>query len=573
MEQKLSFSCNLENKQIQPRIESVILKPEFQTKINSLEEEYKEITLKQDMIQETIVYELYKEKKDLVQELSSIQLESEFLNQNNKYYTKLLKTLDKQNITFKKEVSEHVLRLKKLELKSQETDDLIELNEKRKDRIERILTLDEAKIDNIDSYNETMVEIVDNISNRRIKLEELEMNAKNMEKKKIAFDDYFGKEKESVGDLIDVLQSFEVNNQRKKYEIQEDIEDNSRKIKQLSENIYLLKNQKEYIERKLFEIKGNSKGILSNILKNEVYVIITEELPKELNKGEADSIRSWNKLLLLNKNIKVATLDFNSDILNTIVSYKKMGWLPQSVSVHNLFDDLIGISQSKSGKSSINDSKKEALIPFFAKEENGVKYYYDNNEKTTLTIKEQPDEHTEYYHFVNDEKEYIEVYNDGYLVMIRELIGKQSEIQKYFDYNGDVIITIEIENNQLEYIKYQEMYFHSHQELLIYWLTHYIEKYTKINLILDQDSQLFNDRELFNGHGINLVPLIQNNDNPREVENFMKKQQFEEIFILNRMLFNQIEPTLMDDCLVRILDGYDLEYRDNEKTKIIIDSY
>ncbi|MGX7025431.1 coiled-coil domain-containing protein [Vagococcus hydrophili] len=573
MERKLSFSCNLEEKQSKSTEVPVTLKPEIQTKISSLEEEYNEISLKQDMIQETIIYELYKEKKGLVQELSSVQLELEFLKQDNKYYTKLLKTLDKQNVDFNKEVSEHVLRLKKLEIKREEINDSIELNEQRKERIERILTLDEAKIETMDVYNGKMVEVADNISNRRIKLEELEMNTKNIEKKKISFDDYFCKEKEATGDLIDVLQSFEVNNQRKKIRVQEDIEENTQKIMQLTDNIHLLKNQKEYIEKRLFKIKGNSKGILSNILKNEVYVIVTEELPKELSQGEADSIRSWNKLLLLNKNIKVATLDFNSDILNTIVNYKKMGWLPQSVSVHNLFDDLIGISQSKSSKISVNDSRKEALIPFFAKEEDGIKYYYDDNEKTTLTIKEQPDTHLEYYHFVNEEKEYIEVYNDGYLVMVRELVDKQSEVQKYFDFNGDVAITIKIENNQLEYIKYQDLYFHSHQELLIYWLTHHIEKYTKINLILDQESQLLNDRELFNNHGINLVPLIQNNESPREITEFIKNNQFEEIFVLNRMLFNQIEPDLMDDCLVRILDGYDQAYQESVKTKIIIDSY
>lgn len=574
MTQKLSFNCTFKEskpeERLEKKLESVVFNPKFQSKISSLESEYDQIIEKKNEIEETIIHELYSEKKELVGDFDQLKFEIEFLKQDIHHYKKLVKTLDKQNIAFKKEVADNINNLNRLSQKLKDIDTELESIARRIARVQRILTLDESKLSNLDRFSDTAVTLIENISSRKIKLQELEMNKKKTIERKLAFEDYLANEKEAVGQLIDVLQEFDANNQLKKREIEEEVRQSEIRIKQAIGEKETLSNQKQYIENRLFDLNGNSRGIMSNILKNEAYVLITEELPKKLNQAEADSIRAWNTLLQLNNNVKIGTLDFDSEIMSTVVRYKQLGWLPQNVRIYNLFNDLLGVKKSRSVSKEQMNHRKESLLPFFAKEEDGLKYYYDIKENTTLTVREQTEDNLEYYHFVNDHKEYVEVYDAGNIVMDREIVEGEQEVQRYYDTNAEVILTIKLVNNELEYIRYQDIHFRTHQELLIYWLTHFIEKDGVINLIIDQKSQLFIDKDLFKQNGINLVPLIQEIDKKEDMQKFISEHHFDEIFVLNRTLFNSIESLLNEDCLIRILEGNKEIH--SSKPQIIVDS-
>ena len=574
MTQKLSFNCTFKEskpeERLEKKLESVVFNPKFQSKISSLESEYDQIIEKKNEIEETIIHELYSEKKELVGDFDQLKFEIEFLKQDVHHYKKLVKTLDKQNIAFKKEVADNINGLNVLAQKLKDIDWEIETISRRIARVQRILALDESKLNNLDKFTDTAATLIENVSSRKIKLQELEMNKKKSVERKFAFEDYLANEKEAVGQLIDVLQEFDANNQLKKREIEEEIKQAEMRIEQAIDKRETLSSQKEYIESRLFDLNGNSRGIMSNILKNEAYVLITEELPKKLNQAEADSIRAWNTLLQLNNNVKIGTLDFDSEIMPTVIRYKQLGWLPQNVRIYNLFNDLLGVKKSRSVSKEQMNHRKESLLPFFAKEEDGVKYYYDLKENTTLTVREQTEDNLEYYHFVNDRKEYVEVYDAGSIVMDREIVGDGDEVQRYYDINGEVALTIKLVAKELEYIRYQDIQFRTHQELLIYWLTHFIEKDGVINLIIDQKSQLFIDRDLFKQNGINLVPLIQEVDKKEDMHRFIVENHFEEIFVLNRNVFNSIESLLNEDCLIRVLEGNKEIYP--TKPQIIVDS-
>lgn len=506
----------------------------------------------------------------MVGDFDQLKFEIEFLKQDVHHYKKLVKTLDKQNIAFKKEVADNINGLNVSAQKLKDIDSEIETISRRIARVQRILALDESKLNNLDKFTDTAATLIENVSSRKIKLQELEMNKKKSVERKFAFEDYLANEKEAVGQLIDVLQEFDANNQLKKREIEEEIKQAEMRIEQAIDERETLSSQKEYIESRLFDLNGNSRGIMSNILKNEAYVLITEELPKKLNQAEADSIRAWNTLLQLNNNVKIGTLDFDSEIMSTVIRYKQLGWLPQNVRIYNLFNDLLGVKKSRSVSKEQMNHRKESLLPFFAKEEDGVKYYYDLKENTTLTVREQTEDNLEYYHFVNDRKEYVEVYDAGSIVMDREIVEDGDEVQRYYDINGEVALTIKLVAKELEYIRYQDIQFRTHQELLIYWLTHFIEKDGVINLIIDQKSQLFIDRDLFKQNGINLVPLIQEVDKKEDMHRFIVENHFEEIFVLNRNVFNSIESLLNEDCLIRVLEGNKEIYP--TKPQIIVDS-
>lgn len=574
MTQKLSFNCTFKEskpeERLEKKLESVVFNPKFQSKISSLESEYDQIIEKKNEIEETIIHELYSEKKELVGDFDQLKFEIEFLKQDVHHYKKLVKTLDKQNIAFKKEVADNINGLNVLAQKLKDIDSEIETISRRIARVQRILALDESKLNNLDKFTDTAATLIENVSSRKIKLQELEMNKKKSVERKFAFEDYLANEKEAVGQLIDVLQEFDANNQLKKREIEEEIKQAEMRIEQAIDERETLSSQKEYIESRLFDLNGNSRGIMSNILKNEAYVLITEELPKKLNQAEADSIRAWNTLLQLNNNVKIGTLDFDSEIMPTVIRYKQLGWLPQNVRIYNLFNDLLGVKKSRSVSKEQMNHRKESLLPFFAKEEDGVKYYYDLKENTTLTVREQTEDNLEYYHFVNDRKEYVEVYDAGSIVMDREIVEDGDEVQRYYDINGEVALTIKLVAKKLEYIRYQDIQFRTHQELLIYWLTHFIEKDGVINLIIDQKSQLFIDRDLFKQNGINLVPLIQEVDKKEDMHRFIVENHFEEIFVLNRNVFNSIESLLNEDCLIRVLEGNKEIYP--TKPQIIVDS-
>lgn len=574
MTQKLSFNCTFKEskpeERLEKKLESVVFNPKFQSKISSLESEYDQIIEKKNEIEETIIHELYSEKKELVGDFDQLKFEIEFLKQDVHHYKKLVKTLDKQNIAFKKEVADNINGLNVLAQKLKDIDSEIETISRRIARVQRILALDESKLNNLDKFTDTAATLIENVSSRKIKLQELEMNKKKSVERKFAFEDYLANEKEAVGQLIDVLQEFDANNQLKKREIEEEIKQAEMRIEQAIDERETLSSQKEYIESRLFDLNGNSRGIMSNILKNEAYVLITEELPKKLNQAEADSIRAWNTLLQLNNNVKIGTLDFDSEIMPTVIRYKQLGWLPQNVRIYNLFNDLLGVKKSRSVSKEQMNHRKESLLPFFAKEEDGVKYYYDLKENTTLTVREQTEDNLEYYHFVNDRKEYVEVYDAGSIVMDREIVEDGDEVQRYYDINGEVALTIKLVAKELEYIRYQDIQFRTHQELLIYWLTHFIEKDGVINLIIDQKSQLFIDRDLFKQNGINLVPLIQEVDKKEDMHRFIVENHFEEIFVLNRNVFNSIESLLNEDCLIRVLEGNKEIYP--TKPQIIVDS-
>lgn len=574
MTQKLSFNCTFKEskpeERLEKKLESVVFNPKFQSKISSLESEYDQIIEKKNEIEETIIHELYSEKKELVGDFDQLKFEIEFLKQDIHHYKKLVKTLDKQNIAFKKEVADNINGLNVLAQKLKDIDLEIETISRRIARVQRILALDESKLNNLDKFTDTTATLIENVSSRKIKLQELEMNKKKSVERKFAFEDYLANEKEAVGQLIDVLQEFDANNQLKKREIEEEIKQAEMRIEQAIDERETLSSQKEYIESRLFDLNGNSRGIMSNILKNEAYVLITEELPKKLNQAEADSIRAWNTLLQLNNNVKIGTLDFDSEIMPTVIRYKQLGWLPQNVRIYNLFNDLLGVKKSRSVSKEQMNHRKESLLPFFAKEEDGVKYYYDLKENTTLTVREQTEDNLEYYHFVNDRKEYVEVYDAGSIVMDREIVEDGDEVQRYYDINGEVALTIKLVAKELEYIRYQDIQFRTHQELLIYWLTHFIEKDGVINLIIDQKSQLFIDRDLFKQNGINLVPLIQEVDKKEDMHRFIVENHFEEIFVLNRNVFNSIESLLNEDCLIRVLEGNKEIYP--TKPQIIVDS-
>lgn len=578
MEKKLSFNCTftenkpkeVKEKKLEKNLESIVFNPEFQQKITSLEDEYDQIIVKKNQIEESIIHELYNEKKELVGDFDQLKFEIEFLKQDIQHYKKLIKTLDKQNVAFKKEVSENINRLNQLSIRLTEIDTEVEAINKRIQRVQRILKVDEEKLESITSFSESTSSLIENISNRRIKLEELEMNKKKIVERKYAFEEYVENEKEAVGQLIDVLQEFDASNQLKKSEIEEDVRLSEIRIEAAIRESQTLAGQKKYIENRLIDLNGNSKGILSNILKNEAYVLVTDELPKKLSQSEAESIKAWNSLLQLNNNIKIATLEFDSEILSTVTRYRQLGWLPQNVRIYNLFSDLLGVKRTRSVTQDLMHIRKESLRPFFAKEEDGVKYYYDNKENTMLTVREQAEDNLEYYHFVNDDREYTEVYSEGSIVMDRETVESQHEVQRYYDANGEVVLTIKVGAEKLEYIRYQDINFRSHQELLIYWLTHFIEKDSVINLIVDQKSQLFDDQMLFKQNGINLVPLIQNPQSKEEINDFIANHSFEEIFIINREILEEIEPYLNDDCLIRVLD--EKNSFKQSKPKIIIDS-
>lgn len=578
MEKKLSFNCTftenkpkeVKEKKLEKNLESIVFNPEFQQKITSLEDEYDQIIVKKNQIEESIIHELYNEKKELVGDFDQLKFEIEFLKQDIQHYKKLIKTLDKQNVAFKKEVSENINRLNQLSIRLTEIDTEVEAINKRIQRVQRILKVDEEKLESITSFSESTSSLIENISNRRIKLEELEMNKKKIVERKYAFEEYVENEKEAVGQLIDVLQEFDASNQLKKSEIEEDVRLSEIRIEAAIRESQTLAGQKKYIENRLIDLNGNSKGILSNILKNEAYVLVTDELPKKLSQSEAESIKAWNSLLQLNNNIKIATLEFDSEILSTVTRYRQLGWLPQNVRIYNLFSDLLGVKRTRSVTQDLMHIRKESLRPFFAKEEDGVKYYYDNKENTMLTVREQAEDNLEYYHFVNDDREYTEVYSEGSIVMDRETVESQHEVQRYYDANGEVVLTIKVGAEKLEYIRYQDINFRSHQELLIYWLTHFIEKDSVINLIVDQKSQLFDDQMLFKQNGINLVPLIQNPQSKEEINDFIANHSFEEIFIINREILEEIEPYLNDDCLIRVLDEKNSSKQ--SKPKIIIDS-
>ena len=574
MTQKLSFNCTFKEskpeERLEKKLESVVFNPKFQSKISSLESEYDQIIEKKNEIEETIIHELYSEKKELVGDFDQLKFEIEFLKQDVHHYKKLVKTLDKQNIAFKKEVADNINGLNVLAQKLKDIDSEIETISRRIARVQRILALDESKLNNLDKFTDTAATLIENVSSRKIKLQELEMNKKKSVERKFAFEDYLANEKEAVGQLIDVLQEFDANNQLKKREIEEEIKQAEMRIEQAIDERETLSSQKEYIESRLFDLNGNSRGIMSNILKNEAYVLITEELPKKLNQAEADSIRAWNTLLQLNNNVKIGTLDFDSEIMPTVIRYKQLGWLPQNVRIYNLFNDLLGVKKSRSVSKEQMNHRKESLLPFFAKEEDGVKYYYDLKENTILTVREQTEDNLEYYHFVNDRKEYVEVYDAGSIVMDREIVEDGDEVQRYYDINGEVALTIKLVAKELEYIRYQDIQFRTHQELLIYWLTHFIEKDGVINLIIDQKSQLFIDRDLFKQNGINLVPLIQEVDKKEDMHRFIVENHFEEIFVLNRNVFNSIESLLNEDCLIRVLEGNKEIYP--TKPQIIVDS-
>lgn len=578
MEKKLSFNCTFteskpeeaKENNVEKKLESIVFNSKFQQKLTSLEDEYNQIIDKKNKIEETIVHELYSEKKDLVGDFDQLKFEIEFLKQDIVHYKKLIKTLDKQSLVFKKEISENITRLNQLSKRLQEIDSEIEAIEKRIQRVQRILKLDEERLDISISFSDAAISLIKNISNRKIKLEELEMNKKKLIERKYSFEEYLDNEKEAVGQLIDVLQEFDVSNQLKKTEIEENIQSAEIRIEEATRESKVLASQKQYIESRLIDLNGNSKGIISNILKNEAYVLVTDKLPKKLSQSEAESIKSWNKLLQLNSNVKIATLEFDSDILSTITRYRQLGWLPQNVRIYNLFADLIGVKKPRPVSKELMDHRKESLRPFFAKEEDGVKYYYDNKENTMLTVREQTEDNLEYYHFVNDDREFTEVYNEGSIVMDRETVEESHEIQRYYDTDGEVVLTIKEGAEELEYIRYQDINFRSHQELLIYWLTHFIEKNSTINLIVDQKSQLFEDQSLFKQNGINLIPLIQEVQSQEVIKQFIDDNYFEEIFITNRDLFEEIETYLNDDCLIRILDGNNCVKL--SKPQIVIDS-
>ncbi len=575
MTQKLSFNCTFKEaipeEKTEEKLESVVFNPKFQSKIGSLENEYDQIIEKKTSIEETIIHELYSEKKEIIGDFDQLKFELAFLKQDVQNLKKLEKTLDKQNVTLKKEITEKINHLNDLSNKLKVSDLEIEKTTKRIERVKRILNSDEAKFNNLDSYTESAVVLIENISSRRIKLDELEMDKKKLVERKRAFEEYLSSEKEAIGVLIDVLQTFDAKNQMKIAEIKENISQANERINSAVDEKNNLTYQKKYIERRLFNLNGNSRGIMSNILKNETYVLITEELPKKLNQSEADSIIAWNSLLQLNNNVKIGTLNFDSEYMTTVVKYKQLGWLPQNVSTYNLFNDLLGVKKSRSINKEQMDRRKESLLPFFAKEEGGIKYYYDLKEDTTLTVREQTEDNLECYHFVNKTKEYIEVYDAGSIVMDREIMGGQEEVQRYYAPDGEVVLNIKLVCNQVDTIKYQDNDFGSYQELLIYWLTSFIEKDGIINLIIDQKSQLFDDQEIFNENGINLVPLIQEVEDKEKIKKFISKNHFEEIFVLNRMVFNTIESLLSEDCLIRVLEGNQEFYP--QKQQIVVDSH
>ncbi|MGX7015024.1 hypothetical protein [Vagococcus silagei] len=568
--QTLSFNCTLVEKEQEKNVETVTLTPEFHNRITELEDEYDQIIQKKNEVQETLIHELYSEKKEIVGEFEQIKINSEFSKNDIFYYKKWLTTLDKQNETFQKEVEHHINRIQKMSQELCRIDEATEKLVTRINRIERILKTDQEKFANSDSFSESTISLIESISHRRIKLEELKMDKKKIIERRHVFEAYFNKEKEDIDQLIGVLKDFDSVNQLKKNELLDIVHQKEEILHQTDEKTTVLKAQKKYIERKLFELNGNSKGIMSNILKNEMYVIATEELPNDLNQNEADSIQAWNNLLQLNNNIKIATLDFDSAIMMTTINYKQLGWLPQNVRIYNLFNDLLGINKQRPVVKKSMSKQKEGLQPFFAKEENGLKYYYDDKEKTTLTVREQTENNLEYFHFVKQGKHYVEVYNHGYLVMVRESSNGNEEIQRYYNSEEKEELTIKVSNNELEYIRYQEIYFHTYQELLIHWLVNFVEKNSVINLIVDETSPLFNDMDLFKQNGINIVPFLQSTEITKNVRELLNRHKFSELFVLNRKVFNELEPYIEEDCLIRTLEEHQ-QYQNYQQ--IVVDSY
>ena len=191
MTQKLSFNCTFKEskpeERLEKKLESVVFNPKFQSKISSLESEYDQIIEKKNEIEETIIHELYSEKKELVGDFDQLKFEIEFLKQDIHHYKKLVKTLDKQNIAFKKEVADNINNLNRLSQKLKDIDTELESIARRIARVQRILTLDESKLSNLDRFSDTAVTLIENISSRKIKLQELEMNKKKTIERKLAF--------------------------------------------------------------------------------------------------------------------------------------------------------------------------------------------------------------------------------------------------------------------------------------------------------------------------------------------------------------------------------------------------
>ncbi|MGO3838578.1 MAG: hypothetical protein ACTJHZ_09445 [Vagococcus sp.] len=539
-----------------------------QDRVGFLESKYDNLLLEAEELKKMLVSELSNEKELLVKELSHSKIEEEFNHQHFLNYDKMVTNLETHNQKLEKQLinqSNSLIQLKK-SIKLQH--DYIKDIKYRIERLNRLITIDEKRLASTSSYSKAIESLIITISKRQRKLEELHYLLKFEDKKlylletKIKFELAFSKKEQEI------LRNSQLENNELITKCREKRDSFDSKYNEIyKKRDVLLQNQK-HTNQKIEQLSLEFDVLESDLAKEEVYLVITDDLPKGLSDEEASSMRIWNNLFNENQNISIATTQLNTNLPGTIKEYKRKGWLPQHVSVYNLYNDLLVLDEKTIHTTALSlSNRRQMLEDFYVMEKNNTKYYYDSVEDITLLNYQNDD--LDCYNFIDGLVKYIEIYDQDRLLMDGKISNDQIEYQRYYDNLGKAVLSFRYKDARLQLITYKNNCFYSEQEFLVYWLTNVVEPNAILNIIVDQYSMLLGYIDMLSEKGINLVPLIQDEEHLKEVRDLLKLNNFNEIFVTDSYLLNQISDDIPKNCIVHVLESN--HENDESRISIMID--
>lgn len=302
----------------------------------------------------------------------------------------------------------------------------------------------------------------------------------------------------------------------------------SYRIKQsvVSEKLAELVQQKEKLNNRLIELGESPYALIDNVLFDQMYFFGFSDLSITLTKERGEAISMCNYINQEKQPVGILTTKFNPEIDAIIQQYKVRGWLQQKITHHNLYQDLLQLNKI----AKLNRTVQKTDMP-------------------DVEIVELKD-------------------NSGKMIM--NSFFKNGELFKkdYYNNKEECVLIYQFKKQKLIDISYKDQIFKNEQELISFWLNHYVAPKKMVRVIVHQETPMLNEQLVLNENGISLVPMIYDSKN---LDQLMLNQSIDELFLADESDLDSISNKLTREvCIRQQVKLVDKEVEEPLKTRIMI---
>lgn len=477
--------------------------------IDKLEDQLTELLNRVDDLKGSLISEISNRKRDLVEDIAAKKLSIYDLENKLGVQKNVLNTFEKQKgiVERKKGQGEFMLDLVAQVLEQQqELQEEIDSVDKRIDRLQRLIAIDQEKIDLKAANHYVDRELLKKVAERQGTLMTVEQ-----EQKILMLDMQILKEKEQQ--LKAQLERENRSLDSMVADIHNDISTQQKigirqaqEYQQVVENIKLLTAEKERMDSKLQKLVGRRKFLIEKASKGVDFGVLLPSLPGNLQSEEAASLQVWNNMLYTGANLHLFSIEMNPEAKAIYNGYLKRGIFSPQMAYHNIYFDLL----------EWDDVNGEFGTDFHQIEE---------GENITPIVTAT-----------------------GLRVGIRRVEGNVVTEEFRNPAKNHRIIYTYIDD-KLDSVRYDDMEFLLEREFLVYWMTR-VTNHKKIRLVVSANSELPIYDASFAKEGINIIPLILEADDMDRFKAGTNHDELNEVMVFGEDVLDDLAAKVQQDIAV-----------------------